>query len=143
MFPIIALAIKLTSRGPVFFKQLLSGKDNQEFYCYKFRTMKVNDKAHEMQATKDDDRITAIRKFLCKTSLDELPQFFNVLFGNMSFVDPCPHLVKITVEYSAMIDKFILHHFVQPGITGGAPVRGHRGEIKSPKVMEMRVTVDV
>ncbi|MCG3167612.1 MAG: hypothetical protein POELPBGB_03406 [Bacteroidia bacterium] len=143
MFPLIALAIKLTSKGPVFFKQLRSGKDNEEFYCYKFRTMKVNDKANDMQATKDDERITKVGRFLRKTSLDELPQFFNVLIGTMSVVGPRPHMVKHTAAYSAMIDKFMVRHFVQPGITGLAQVRGYRGEIKSPKDMEMRVGADV
>lgn len=143
MLPIIAIAIKLTSKGPVFFKQLRSGKDNEEFYCYKFRTMKVNDDAHEIQATKGDDRVTKLGRILRKTSLDELPQFFNVLFGNMSVVGPRPHMVKHTAEYSEMIDKFMVRHLVQPGITGVAQVQGYRGEIKSPKDMENRVKADV
>ncbi len=143
MFPLIALTIKLSSKGPVFFKQLRSGKDNLEFFCFKFRTMKVNGAAHEIQATKDDERITSVGKILRKTSLDELPQFFNVLIGNMSVVGPRPHMVKHTAEYSAMIDKFMVRHFVQPGITGIAQVKGLRGEIKNPEDMELRVKADV
>ena len=102
----------------------------------------MNDSAHEIQANKDDERLTSVGKLLHKTSLDELPHSFNVLFGNISVVGPRPHMVKHTSAYSAMIDKFMVRHFVQPGITGGAQVRGHRGEIKSPKDMEMRVTAD-
>lgn len=143
LFPIIAILIKLSSRGPVLFKQLRSGKDNQEFLCYKFRTMKVNASADKKQATKDDDRITSIGRFLRKTSMDELPQFFNVLIGNMSVVGPRPHMLQHTKDYSAIIDKFMVRHFVKPGITGMAQVKGYRGETKDPREMELRVRADV
>lgn len=143
LFPIIALLIKLSSKGPVFFTQLRSGKDNEEFLCYKFRTMKVNSDSDDKQATKDDDRITKIGHFLRKTSIDELPQFFNVLIGNMSVVGPRPHMLKHTLDYSAIIDKFMVRHFVKPGITGMAQVKGYRGETKDPAEMEARVRADV
>ncbi len=142
IFPIIAIAIKLESRGPVFFKQLRPGKRNQLFECYKFRTMKVN-KSTELQATKNDSRITKTGAFLRKTSLDELPQFFNVLMGDMSVVGPRPNMVNQLKTYSKLIDKYTVRHFVTPGITGYAQVNGFRGETKELELMEKRVEYDV
>ncbi|MCC8409274.1 undecaprenyl-phosphate glucose phosphotransferase [Mucilaginibacter sp. UR6-1] len=143
LFPILAIIIKMQSKGPVFFVQARSGRDNKSFNCYKFRSMKVNNDSDKRQATKDDDRITKIGKFMRKTSLDELPQFFNVLIGNMSVVGPRPHMLKHTEEYSELIDRFMVRHFLKPGITGWAQVRGLRGETKTTEDMMARVEADV
>lgn len=142
LFPIIALAIRINSRGPVFFKQKRTGKDNADFLCWKFRTMYVNGDADSKQATKNDCRITAVGAFLRKTSIDELPQFLNVLQGSMSVVGPRPHMLKHTEEYSRLIKKFMLRHHVKPGITGLAQSKGYRGETRSLIDMKNRVTLD-
>ncbi len=143
MLPLVALLIKLESKGPVFFKQLRSGKNNQPFYCLKFRSMYVNDDAHLKQASKNDRRITRVGAFIRKTSIDELPQFFNVIMGQMSVVGPRPHMLQHTEEYSALIDKFMVRHFLLPGITGWAQVNGHRGETHEAGAMEARVAADI
>ena len=147
VFPIALLfltpLIKLSSKGPVFFKQLRSGRNNITFYCWKFRTMHVNNKADIEQAKKGDLRITAVGRFLRNTSLDELPQFYNTLIGNMSVVGPRPHMLKHTEEYSEFIDKFMVRHFIKPGITGWAQVHGLRGETTYHSSMEKRVKYDV
>ncbi|HZX74013.1 MAG TPA: exopolysaccharide biosynthesis polyprenyl glycosylphosphotransferase [Cyclobacteriaceae bacterium] len=142
LLPIIALVIKLDSRGPVFFKQKRSGKDNKPFYCLKFRTMKVNAEADTKQATSNDSRITKVGSFLRKTSLDEFPQFFNVLYGTMSIVGPRPHMLKHTEQYSKLIDRFMGRHYVKPGITGLAQSMGYRGETKDLIDMKNRVRMD-
>jgi len=142
LLPIIALIIRLDSRGPVFFIQLRSGKNNQSFKCFKFRTMKVNVDSDNVQATKDDPRITKLGAFLRKTSIDELPQFINVFIGNMSVIGPRPHMLKHTEEYSKLIDKFMGRHYVKPGITGLAQCLGYRGETKDVIDMENRVRMD-
>src|SRR5438552_1005849 len=126
--PILAILIKLESRGPVFFKQKRSGRDNEPFWCLKFRSMRVNNYKEELQATKDDPRITRIGAFIRKTSLDEMPQFFNVFTGNMSVSGPRPHMLAHTQQYSIVIDKFMVRHLLKPGITGWAQVNGYRGE---------------
>lgn len=141
--PLLALLIKLESRGPVFFKQLRSGRSNEPFHCLKFRSMEVNRDSDRMQATKNDKRITKLGAFMRKTSLDELPQFFNVLIGNMSVIGPRPHMLKHTEEYSALIDKFMVRHFLKPGITGWAQVTGLRGETRTTEDMARRVEADV
>jgi putative colanic acid biosysnthesis UDP-glucose lipid carrier transferase len=143
LFPVIALLIKLTSKGPVFFMQRRSGFKNAEFNAYKFRTMYVNNDADLKQAERYDPRITPIGRILRKTNLDELPQFINVLMGQMSVIGPRPHMLKHTEEYSKIIDKFMVRHLVKPGITGWAQVNGFRGETKDPKDMEARVRADV
>ncbi|RCH55911.1 undecaprenyl-phosphate glucose phosphotransferase [Mucilaginibacter hurinus] len=143
LFPILAIIIKLQSKGPVFFVQARSGRDNKTFNCYKFRSMKINDDSDKKQATRDDDRVTRIGKFMRKTSLDELPQFFNVLIGNMSVVGPRPHMLSHTEQYSLLIDKFMVRHFLKPGITGWAQVKGLRGETKTTDDMMARVEADV
>nr|WP_232325531.1 undecaprenyl-phosphate glucose phosphotransferase [Pedobacter panaciterrae] len=143
MLPLMAILIRLESKGPVFFKQLRSGKDNQPFYCLKFRSMRVNSDADCKQATKDDDRITKIGAFMRKNSIDELPQFFNVLIGEMSVVGPRPHMLQHTAEYSAIVDQFMVRHFLLPGITGWAQVKGFRGETKIDDSMVARVEADI
>ena len=141
--PIIALIIKIESRGPVFFKQTRNGIKFREFTCYKFRSMIENNDADIQQATKNDKRVTKIGKILRKTSLDELPQFFNVLIGNMSVVGPRPHMIKENERYSRSVDKFMVRHFVKPGITGLAQVKGFRGEIETDEDIINRVKYDI
>lgn len=139
----IAIGIKLTSPGPVFFKQKRTGIYGRDFVCYKFRTMKVNAQADTLQATEDDPRKTKFGDFLRRSSLDELPQFFNVLIGNMSVVGPRPHMISHTEEYSALISRYMVRHAVKPGITGWAQVNGYRGATKQLWQMEKRVDYDV
>ena len=143
LIPIIGVLIKINSKGPVFFKQLRSGRDNEPFWCFKFRSMTVNKLSNELQATKNDARITSIGRVLRKTSLDEFPQFFNVLIGNMSIVGPRPHMLKHTTEYSQIVDKFMLRQFMKPGITGWAQVSGFRGETTDTVMMEKRIEHDI
>lgn len=143
LIPLIALLIKLDSRGPVFFTQLRSGKNNQAFLCYKFRSLKVNNDAHNKQVTKDDDRFTRIGKFLRKTNLDEFPQFINVLRGEMSVVGPRPHMLKHTEEYSQILNHYMIRHFVKPGVTGWAQINGYRGEIRTKKDLRIRIEHDI
>jgi putative colanic acid biosynthesis UDP-glucose lipid carrier transferase len=143
LFLIIAPIIKLTSKGPILFKQERTGLKGEDFICYKFRSMAVNKDADKKQATKGDARITKIGAFMRKTSLDEMPQFINVIKGDMSVVGPRPHMTKHTEEYSQLIDKYMFRHMVKPGITGWAQVTGFRGETKDLKQMEGRVERDV
>ena len=143
LIPLIALIVKLSSKGPVFFIQDRSGLKNQVFRVYKFRTMYMNDEANEKQAQKGDARITPIGSILRKTNLDEIPQFLNVFLGHMSVIGPRPHMLKHTEEYAQTIDKFMVRHFVKPGITGWAQVNGFRGEIKDHQALENRVLADV
>jgi putative colanic acid biosynthesis UDP-glucose lipid carrier transferase len=141
--PLLALLITIESKGPVFFIQRRTGFDNREFQCFKFRSMAVNDSADAKQAGKNDMRVTKIGKFIRKTSIDELPQFYNVLFGNMSVVGPRPHMLKHTDEYANRVDKYMLRHFVKPGITGLAQVRGYRGEIERDSDIQNRIKFDI
>ena len=143
LYPILAILIKLESAGPVFFVQIRTGRNNRNFKCYKFRSMYVNGDADKRQATLNDHRITQIGCFMRKTSLDELPQFFNVLIGNMSIVGPRPHMVVLTEEYSQLTEKYKARHTLRPGITGWAQILGLRGEVKSPEAMLKRVDADV
>ncbi|MDT3401756.1 undecaprenyl-phosphate glucose phosphotransferase [Mucilaginibacter terrae] len=143
LMPILAIIIKVTSPGSVFFVQRRSGRDNESFNCYKFRSMQVNKDSDSKQATRGDARITKIGAFMRKTNLDELPQFFNVLLGNMTVVGPRPHMLKHTEEYSHLIDQFMVRHFLKPGITGWAQVNGLRGETKTTEDMLQRVEADV
>ena len=143
MYPIIGLLIKLSSKGPILFKQKRTGLDNQEFWCYKFRSMSQNVDADNRQATKGDTRITKIGSFLRRSSLDEFPQFFNVLIGEMSVVGPRPHMLKHTKQYSEIIKKYMVRQLVKPGVTGAAQIRGFRGETKEIEEMEGRVKWDV
>ncbi len=147
IFPILyivaGLLIKMSSKGPVIFKQRRTGLYGHDFECYKFRTMRVNEDADEKQAQKNDPRTTKIGTFLRKTNLDEFPQFFNVLLGEMSVVGPRPHMLKHTELYSAIIDKYMVRHLAKPGVTGWAQVTGYRGETKTLEQMEGRVQRDV
>lgn len=143
IYIIVGIAIKVSSPGPVFFKQRRSGENGQEFWCYKFRSMCVNKDCDKQQATKNDPRKTKLGDFLRKTSIDELPQFINVLLGQMSVVGPRPHMLKHTKEYSELIDKYMVRHFIKPGITGWAQVTGFRGETKELWQMEGRVERDI
>ena len=142
LFPIIALLVKLSSPGPIFFRQRRSGRDNKAFWCFKFRTMRVNNESDLRQASRDDDRITPIGRLLRRTNLDELPQFFNVLAGEMSVVGPRPHMLKHTNEYAQLIDGYMIRHLVKPGITGLAQAKGYRGETPTVQYMRNRVKMD-
>jgi undecaprenyl-phosphate galactose phosphotransferase/putative colanic acid biosynthesis UDP-glucose lipid carrier transferase len=143
LFPILMVLVKISSPGPIFFRQKRTGEGNREFYCWKFRTMRVNKDSDHTQATANDKRITPIGKFLRKTNLDEMPQFFNVLFGNMSVVGPRPHMIKHTNEYSELIDNYLVRHYAKPGITGWAQTNGLRGETKNLEKMAQRVQYDI
>ena len=143
LFPIIAIIIKLTSKGPVFFVQERTGKDGQAFKCFKFRSMTVNAVSDQLQATKNDVRVTKFGAFMRKTSIDELPQIINVLLNNMSLVGPRPHMIKHTEEYRVLVDKFMVRHFAKPGVTGWAQINGYRGETKRVKDMENRAVADI
>lgn len=142
LIPIIAVLIKLESKGPVFFKQGRPGLDQNEFFCYKFRSMRINDKTEE-SVTKNDPRVTKIGAFLRKTSFDEMPQFFNVLIGDMSIVGPRPHLWIHNNEYQKKIKKYNVRLHVKPGITGLAQVKGFRGEIETDEEMVNRIKYDI
>lgn len=143
LLPILAILIKLDSKGPVFFVQMRSGKNNQAFRCYKFRSLRVNKEADTMQVTKNDARFTRLGKFLRKTNIDELPQFFNTLIGDMSVVGPRPHMLKHTELYSGLLNQYMVRHFLKPGITGWAQVNGFRGETKNVSQMQQRVEHDI
>jgi putative colanic acid biosysnthesis UDP-glucose lipid carrier transferase len=142
LFPVIALLIKIDSPGPIFFKQKRSGRSNEDFWCWKFRTMRVNNESNLQQAIRGDARITKVGAILRRTSLDELPQFFNVLLGNMSVVGPRPHMLAHTEEYSKIIDRYMVRQTVKPGVTGLAQAKGYRGETINPQLMKNRVRVD-
>ena len=143
LLPFIVLVIKRQSPGPVFFRQLRTGIDGKDFYCYKFRSMHVNDDADRLQATEDDPRKFPFGDFMRKTNIDELPQFWNVLIGDMSIVGPRPHMLAHTEQYDKLIDKYMVRHFVKPGITGWAQVTGFRGETRELWQMEGRVERDI
>ncbi len=147
VFPIIyvvfGVIIKLTSRGTILFKQRRTGLQGKEFTCYKFRTMYVNNTSDSQTTQQIDLRITPIGRFMRRTSIDELPQFFNVLIGNMSVVGPRPHMIKQTTLYNGLIDKFMIRHIIKPGITGWAQISGYRGETKTIEQMEGRFKRDV
>ena len=143
LFPFIYVIIKIQSPGPILFKQLRTGLDGRMFKCYKFRSMHVNKDADTLQATKDDPRKFPFGNFMRKTNLDELPQFYNVLQGRMSIVGPRPHMLAHTEQYSQLIDKYMVRHFVKPGVTGWAQVTGYRGETKELWQMEGRVKRDI
>ncbi len=142
LIPVLALFIKIETKGPVFFKQGRPGLDEEEFFCYKFRSMHIN-KTTESEASKNDPRVTKTGKFMRKTSIDELPQFLNVLLGEMSVVGPRPHLWSQNKAYATKIKKYMVRHYVKPGITGLAQVKGFRGEIETDEDMINRIKLDV
>ncbi len=141
--PILAILIKSETRGNVFFKQKRNGLNYEEFYCYKFRSMRPNETADLYQVTKNDPRITKIGAFMRKTSIDELPQFWNVLKGDMSVVGPRPHMIKETERFAQKINKFMVRHLIKPGITGLAQINGFRGEVETDKDIINRVRYDI
>lgn len=141
--PILYILIKKESEGPLFFKQVREGIKGNGFMCYKYRTMGINDRSHLDQTIKNDVRITKIGKFLRKTSIDELPQFINVLKGEMSVVGPRPHMMSQSNKFKKIVDKYMVRHFVKPGITGLAQVRGYRGEIEKDSDIINRVKFDI
>lgn len=144
LVPLIGLLIKLNSKGPVFFKQNRTGRDNEIFKIYKFRTMTVTEADQEYkQATKNDSRVTSIGKFLRKTSLDEMPQFINVFIGDMSIIGPRPHPIKLNEMYMSTITSYMARHYVKPGISGWAQVHGLRGETETPELMKKRIDHDI
>ena len=142
LIPLIAILIKLDSKGPVLFKQQRAGKRNMPFMCLKFRTMVMESPADFIQATRDDPRITRLGKILRKTSLDEFPQFFNVLLGDMSIVGPRPHPYKLNDDFAQKVRKLNSRHYVKPGISGLAQCMGYRGETKSVLEMKHRIMLD-
>jgi putative colanic acid biosysnthesis UDP-glucose lipid carrier transferase len=143
LIPIVSLLIWLDSRGPIFFIQQRSGKNGKTFNCIKFRSMKVNKDSNEKQATKNDKRVTKLGSFLRKSNLDEMPQFFNVLMSDMSIVGPRPHMLKHTDDYSKLLNRYMVRHFLKPGITGWAQIHGYRGEIKHVQDINNRVEYDI
>jgi putative colanic acid biosynthesis UDP-glucose lipid carrier transferase len=143
LIPILALFIKSESKGPIFFKQKRNGLNYHKFDCFKFRSMTLNEIADIEQVSKNDPRITKIGRFIRKTSIDELPQFFNVFLGDMSVVGPRPHMVSHTEMYAKKVDKFMVRHFIKPGITGLAQTNGFRGEVESEKDIINRVKYDI
>ena len=143
IFPFVYIIMKIQSPGPILFKQKRTGIDGRTFNCYKFRSMHVNADADKLQATKDDPRKYPFGNFMRKANIDELPQFINVLQGRMSIVGPRPHMLAHTEQYSELIDKYMVRHFVKPGVTGWAQVTGFRGETKELWQMEGRVKRDI
>lgn len=141
--PIIALIIKIESNESPFFTQQRSGLNNVPFNCIKFRSMRKNKEANVQTVIKNDSRVTRFGAFMRKTSIDELPQFFNVLIGDMSVVGPRPHMISQTEMYYKITKKYMTRHIVKPGITGWAQVMGSRGEIFTHKDMEQRIEKDV
>lgn len=141
--PLLAILIKWETKGPIFFKQKRNGLNYQEFFCYKFRSMQLNEIADLEQVSKNDPRITRIGRIIRKTSMDELPQFFNVLKGEMSVCGPRPHMVSHTEMYAKKINKFMVRHFIKPGITGMAQTHGFRGEVENERDIINRVKYDI
>jgi putative colanic acid biosynthesis UDP-glucose lipid carrier transferase len=138
----MSFLIKIESKGPVFFKQNRPGLNETGFFCYKFRSMQIN-QITEQEASRNDPRVTKTGKFIRKTSIDELPQFFNVLLGDMSIVGPRPHLWSQNKTYASKVQKYMVRHYVKPGITGLAQVKGYRGEIETDEDMINRIKFDV
>lgn len=141
--PLIAILIRLESKGPIFFKQKRNGLDYEEFNCYKFRSMFVNENADIDEAVKNDPRITKVGAFIRRTSIDEMPQFFNVFVGTMSVVGPRPHMLNFTEKYAVKVNKFKARHFIKPGITGMAQTHGYRGEIENDTDIINRIKYDI
>jgi putative colanic acid biosynthesis UDP-glucose lipid carrier transferase len=143
LIPILWIIVKLESEGPLVFKQGREGLNGKEFTCYKFRSMRMNKQSNKIHAIKNDARVTKVGAFLRKTSMDELPQFLNVLLGDMSVVGPRPHLETLSLEYQKDVDNYLKRHIVKPGVTGLAQVGGYRGEIKKRSDIKNRVRLDI
>lgn len=143
LIPLLWVLIKIESKGPAIFSQKREGLDGRKFICYKFRSMKINAMSDKIHAVENDIRVTKIGSFIRKTSIDELPQFFNVLRGEMSVVGPRPHLPSLSIEYQKDVDDYLRRHIVKPGITGLAQVSGYRGEIKKRSDIKNRVRLDI
>ncbi|MGC3978525.1 MAG: undecaprenyl-phosphate glucose phosphotransferase [Paludibacteraceae bacterium] len=143
VYVVVGLGVKLSSPGPIYFKQKRTGMNGKEFVCLKFRSMVVNNTSDNLQATREDARKTRVGNFIRKTNIDELPQFINVLKGDMSIVGPRPHMLKHTETYSDLINKYMVRHLIKPGITGWSQVRGFRGETQKLSDMERRVRHDI
>jgi putative colanic acid biosynthesis UDP-glucose lipid carrier transferase len=141
--PLLFVLIKLESPGPLYFKQKRHGLKRQIFWCYKYRSMTENKHSNSKMATKNDQRITRVGKFIRKTSIDELPQFINVFLGEMSVVGPRPHMELHTEDYEISVDKYLVRHFVKPGITGLAQIKGYRGEIMEKSDIHNRIKLDI
>ena len=139
LIPLLGILIKLYSKGPIFFTQRRTGLNNKEFDIIKFRSMKLNTQANQMQARKGDPRIFKLGALIRKFNIDEIPQFINILLGNMSLIGPRPHMIEHTIHYSKIIDCYLVRHFVKPGLTGWAQVNGYRGDTTEPGLMEGRV----
>ncbi|MBW1293918.1 exopolysaccharide biosynthesis polyprenyl glycosylphosphotransferase [Aquimarina litoralis] len=145
LIPLLYVLIKLESKGPLIYSHRRNGINYKEFICYKFRSMRDENFSDLVQVKKDDHRVTKIGRFIRRTSIDELPQFFNVLFGDMSVVGPRPHMISYTKDYGKRIDKynFVFRHSVKPGITGMAQVKGYRGEVESDEDIVNRIKYDI
>jgi putative colanic acid biosynthesis UDP-glucose lipid carrier transferase len=142
LYPILAIIIKVQSKGPVIFRQKREGKNGTHFTCFKFRSMILNDESDQKWATLNDPRLTKVGSFLRKTSLDEFPQFINVLLGDMSIVGPRPHAVLMNDSYRNVVEKFAQRHNAKPGVTGLSQTRGLRGEITEFHDITARVKLD-
>lgn len=143
LIPLLYIITRFETRDPLFFKQLRHGYNKKSFWCYKFRSMTINNRADSKMCEKNDARITRIGKILRKTSIDELPQFFNVLKGDMSVVGPRPHMEFHTMEFAKSVDKYLVRHFAKPGITGLAQIKGYRGEITNKQDIINRTRLDI
>jgi len=143
LIPLLGIIILFESRGPVFFAQLRTGKNDKPFKCFKFRSMRYFKDSESKQATKNDFRVTKIGKFIRKTSLDEFPQFINVFTGKMSIVGPRPHMIQHTTDFSKVVDHYMVRQFLKPGITGWAQINSFRGEITHHSQLEMRIASDL
>lgn len=143
LIPVMALLIRIDSKGPVFFVQKRNKRDGGLFTCIKFRSMYENDEADSIPATAGDERITRLGRILRKYYLDELPQFFNVWIGDMSFIGPRPHMISDNNKYEELIEYYNYRHKVKPGITGLSQAMGYVGEIKNIQNMRNRVQLDI
>ena len=143
LIPILWVFVKIESKGPLIFSQKREGLDGRKFICYKFRSMKLNTMSDKVHAVENDIRVTGIGSFIRKTSIDELPQFLNVIKGDMSVVGPRPHIPSLSSEYQKDVDDYFKRHAVKPGITGLAQVSGYRGEIKKRSDIKNRVRLDI
>ena len=143
LWPILFILVKLESKGPLHFKQKREGINGSEFTCYKFRSMIMNKQSDKSHVTKNDTRVTKMGAFMRKTSIDELPQFLNVLKGDMSVVGPRPHLESLSIEYQRNVENYLKRHIVKPGITGLAQVSGYRGEIRRKADIKNRIRFDI